>query len=107
MDTGSINSPPVILDKVDEGRGCPSATDMWTHKVYEAIQQCDSVPGEISRITTHYLQQQCMAHGCKALNQFQLLLRVRDSAETVLELFFFRLDEHGLEISSQWATRAG
>ena len=102
---GSIDSSPVILDKVDGGRGCPSAADMWTREVYDTIEQCVSVPGEISRITTHYLQQQCVAHGCKALNQFQLLLRVQGNAETVLERFLLRLDEQGLEISSPWEAR--
>jgi hypothetical protein len=46
-----------------------------------------------------------VAHGCKALNQFQLLLRVQGNAETVLERFLLRLDEQGLEISSPWEAR--
>ncbi len=70
---GSIDSPPIILDKVDGGRGCPSAVDMWTREVYEVLEQCVTVPGEISRNTLHYLEQQCIAHGCRALNQLQLL----------------------------------
>ncbi len=79
---------------------------MWTCEVYEVLEQCVTEPGEISQITTHYLQQQCTAHGCHALNQFQLLLRVRGNAETVLERFLLRLDERGLEISSPWETSA-
>ena len=77
---------------------------MWTREVYEVLEQCVTVPGEISRITLHYLEQQCIAHGCRALNQLQLLLRVRGNAETVLERFLLRLDERGLEISSPWGS---
>jgi hypothetical protein len=73
---------------------------MWTREVYEVLEQCATVTGEISRIMMHYLEPQCIAHGCYALNQLQLLLRVRGNAETVLERFLLRLDERGLEISN-------
>ena len=38
----------------------------------------------------------------RSINQLQLLLRVTNKAESVLELFLSRLDEQGLEISSPW-----
>ena len=50
-----------------------------------------------------YLRMQCTVHGCKALNQLQLLHRLGRRAESVLELFLLPLDEQGLEISSPWA----
>ncbi len=99
---GSIDSSPIILDKADGGRGCPFAVDMWTREVYEVLEQYVTVPGEISRIMIHYLEQQCIARGCHALNQLQLLLRVRGNTETVLERFLLQLNERGLEISSPW-----
>jgi hypothetical protein len=58
----------------------------------------------ISQIVGQFLRQQCTAHGCYALNQLQHLLRVGGKAELVLELVLSRLDEQGLEISSQWMT---
>ena len=101
---GSTDSSPIILDQAEGGRGCPSAVDLWTREVFEVMEQCVCLPGDISRITIHCLQQQCIAHGCYALNQLQLLLRLRGNAETVLERFLLRLDEQGLEISSPWAS---
>jgi hypothetical protein len=58
---GSIDSSPFKLDKADGGRGChgPSAVDMWTREMNKAIELCICVIAEISRMTTHYLQQQC------------------------------------------------
>ena len=99
---GSMDSSPIMLDQSDGGRGCPSATNLWTREALDVLEQCVSLPGEISRIVLHYLQQQCYAHGCHALNQLQLLLRV-GRADTVLEMLLARLDEQGLEISSPWA----
>jgi hypothetical protein len=92
-----MDSSPIIVDQSVGGRGCPSAVNLWTRAVLEVIEQCVSLPGEISRIVTHHLQQQCTAHGCYTLNQLQLLLRVTSKAESVLELFLLRLDELGLE----------
>jgi hypothetical protein len=42
----------MILDVADGGRGCPSAVVLWTREVYEVIEQCVSLPGKISQITT-------------------------------------------------------
>ena len=75
----SIDSSPMILDIADGGRGCPSAVH------YEVMDQCVSLPGEISHIMTHCLQQQCISQGCYTLNQLQLLFRIRGNAKTVLE----------------------
>ena len=88
--------------------GCPSAISLWTREVFNVIEQCVSLPGEISRIVTHYMQarEQCVAHGCHTLNQLQLLLQVAGKADSVLELFLLRIDEQGLEISSPWAIGA-
>ncbi len=36
------------------------------------------------------------------LNQIRLLVHIGDKAKSVLELFFLRLDEQGLDISSPW-----
>ena len=50
-----------------------------------------------------YLQVQCTVHSCKTLNQLQLLLRLGGRAVLVLELFLLRVEEQGLEVSSQRA----
>ena len=99
---GRMDSSPIMLDQSDGGRGCPSATNLWIREALDVLEQCVSLPSEISSIVMHYLQQQCNAHGCHALNQLQLLLRV-GRADTVLEMLLARLDEQGLEISSPWA----
>ena len=99
---GCMDSSPIIVDQSVGGRGCPLAVDLWTRAVLEVLEQCVSLPGEISQIVTHHLKQQCIAHGCYTLNQLQLLLRVTSKAKSVLELFLSRLDEQGLEISSPW-----
>lgn len=98
----SMDSSPIILDQSDGGRGCPLATNLWIREALDVLEQCISLPGEISRIVLRDLAQQCHAHGCHTLNQLQLLLRV-GRADTVLELLLTRLDEQGLEISSPWA----
>ncbi len=77
-----------------------TAMDMRTGQ--HGRQPCVGLPRDISQITTHCLQQQCILQGCYALNQLQLLLRIRGNAETALERFLLRLDGQGLEISSPW-----
>mmetsp|Transcript_55124 Transcript_55124/g.115349 ORF Transcript_55124/g.115349 Transcript_55124/m.115349 type:complete len:484 (-) Transcript_55124:655-2106(-) len=96
-----MDSSPIMLDQSDGGRGCPSATTLWIREALDVLEQCVSLPSETSRIVLHCLRQQCNVHGCHALNQLQLLLRV-GKADTVLELLLARLDEQGLEISSPW-----
>jgi len=100
--SGSMDSSPIMLGQSDGGRGCPSATNLWIREALDVLEQCISLPSEISSIVVHYLQQQCSVHGCHAFNQLQLLLRV-GKADTVLEMLLARLDEQGLEISSPWA----
>ena len=100
----SMDSSPIILDQSDGGRGCPLATNLWIREALDVLEQCISLPGEISRIVLRHLTKQCNAHGCHTLNQLQLLLRV-GRADTVLELLLTRLDEQGLEISSPWAVK--
>ena len=98
----SADGSPFLLDQSHAGRGCPSATGMWTRAVLEVLEQSVGLPGEISEMVLQHLQRQCTAYGCQTLNQLQLMLRVSGKAETVLELFLQRLDEYGLEISSPW-----
>jgi hypothetical protein len=61
----------------------PSICRPGSREVFQAIDQCHGygvgLPGEF---TTHYLRQQCMAHGCHALNQLLLLLRVGGAEES-------------------------
>ena len=45
--SGSIDSSPMMLCVEDGGRGCPSAVDLWTCEVYEVLEQCVGLPGEI------------------------------------------------------------
>ena len=97
-----MDGSPIILDQSEGGRGCPSATRMWIREAVDTLDQCISLPGEISRIVGQYLLQQCIAHGCVALNQLQYLLQVGEKAETMLEKLLLRLNEQGLEVSSPW-----
>jgi hypothetical protein len=97
-----MDGSPIILDQSEGGRGCPSATQMWIREALDTLDQCISLPGEISLIVGHYLLQQCLAHGCVALNQLQYLLQVGDQTETMLEKLLLRLNEQGLEVFSPW-----
>jgi hypothetical protein len=97
-----MDSTPIILDQEHGGRACPSATEVWISAGLDALDQCISLPGEISRIVTAHLQNACLDHGCYALNQLQRLLRISDSAETTLERLLLRLDEQGVDLSSPW-----
>ena len=96
----STDSTPLVLDLKEGGRECPSAVEVWILEVLDVLDQCVSLPGEISRLVTYHLQQLCVDHGCYALNQLQYLLRVGGVAESVFELLLLRLDEQGLSISS-------
>ena len=98
---GSDGSP-MLLDKKDGGRGCPSAADLCTAEVLDMLEQCLSLPGEISHFTKQYLYTQCTNYGCKALNQLQKLISITGTAESPTELFLQRLNAQGLEISSPW-----
>ncbi len=72
----------------------------------DTLDQCLSLPGEIAQIVRHYLLQQCIAHGCVALNQLKYLLQVGEHMETMLEKLLLRLNEQGLEVSSPWVVNA-
>jgi hypothetical protein len=98
--SSSTDSSPFILGQPDGGRGCPLASTMWTRETLEVIEQCVSLPGEISQIVRHCLRQQCFSRGCQTLNQLQLLVRISGRAKSVLKLLLLRLDEQGLDISS-------
>ena len=45
-----MDGSPIILDQSEGGRGCPSATKMWIREALDTLDQCLSLPGEISRI---------------------------------------------------------
>jgi hypothetical protein len=98
----SMDSTPIILDQEHGGRACPCATEVWIRAGLDALDQCISLPGEISRIVTAHLQNACHDHRCYALNQLQCLLRISDSADTTLERLPLRLDKQGVDLSSPW-----
>jgi hypothetical protein len=68
-----------------------------------------TLPGEISCIVLHSLQQECHAYGCSALNQLQLLLRIADyvDPDSLLCQLLLRLDEQGIFVSSPWPQHQG
>ena len=105
----SMDSSPIILDRKDGGRSCPSAPEICMHEVLATLDQCMTLPGEISQIVLHHLQMECHAHGCAALNQMQLLLRIRDYADPASTLcqLLLRLDERGIVVSSPWPPTQG
>jgi hypothetical protein len=70
----SADGSPFLLDQSHAGRGCPSATEMWTRAVLEVLEQSVGLPGEISEMVIKHLQRQCTAYGCHTLNQLQLIL---------------------------------
>ena len=71
-------------------------------EVVDTLNQCISLPGEIYLLVGQYLLQQCMVHGCVALNQLQYLLQVGEQTETMLEKLLLGLNEQGLEVSNPW-----
>ena len=74
---------------------------MWIREAVDTLDQCMSLPGGISQIVRQYLVQECIAHGCVALNQL-LVTQMGERTETMLEKPLLRLNEQGLEISSPW-----
>jgi hypothetical protein len=66
------------------------------------LEQCLSLPGEISQIIEQRLYIQCTNKGCSAINQLQQLISIRRIAESSFELFLQLLNAQGLEISSPW-----
>jgi ribonuclease HI len=105
----SMDSSPIVLDLEDGGRGCPSAPEVWMHEVLATIDQCLTLPGEIAQIILQHLCCECHAHGCAALNQMQLLLRLGGRAESgsLLGQILLRLDEQGLSVTSPWPQLTG
>jgi len=93
----SMDSSPIVLARNDGGRACPSAQEICMHEVLATLDQCMTLPGEISCIVLHSLQQECHAYGCSALNQLQLLLRIADyvDPDSLLCQLLLRLDEKG------------
>ncbi len=95
---------PMILSKQHGGRNCPHATKVWIRAAIDVLDQCISLPGEISMITMSSLQRLCTERGCHTLNQLQHLFRVGEIAESTTELLLQQLDEHGMELSSPWTS---
>ena len=105
----SMDSSPIVLDLVDGGRGCPAAPEVWMHEVLATLDQCLTLPGEIAQIVLQHLWRECNSHGCAALNQMQLLLRLGSRAESgsLLGQMLLRLDEQGLSVTSPWPPISG
>ena len=92
----------MLLSYADGGRECPSAIEVWIRDALDLLDQCLSLPGEISQIARYHLQRSCQDRGCASLDQLQRILRIGGRAQTVVELLLQRLDEQGLEVSSPW-----
>ena len=104
-----MDSSPIVLDKPDGGRGCPSAQEVWVDEVMSTLDQCLTLPGEVAQVVLHHLQRECHRCGCAALNQMQLLLRLdgRAASDSMLGQLLCRLDEQGLCVSSPWPQLSG
>ncbi len=94
-----MDSSPIILDKADSGRGCPSARAVWTEDTLRVVDQCIQLPGEVSTLVLDYVRLACSSRGCAALNQLQRVIRVDGPADSIVELLVLRLDEQGTEAS--------
>ena len=74
----------------------------WTDDVLTVMDQCIQLPGEISAILSDRLRTACFSRGCSALSQMQKVVRVDNTAESIVELLALRLDEQGAELSTPW-----
>jgi hypothetical protein len=71
------------------------------------MDQCIQLPGEISAILLDRLRTACFSRGCSALSQMQKVVRVDNTAESIVELLALRLDEQGAEFSTPWPQESG
>ncbi len=98
----SMESSVIIVDQNDGGRRCLSGREVWTDNVLAVMDQCIQLPGEISAILSDRLRTTCVSRGCSALSQMQKVVRVDNTAESIVELLALRLDEQGAELSTPW-----
>jgi len=103
----SMDSSVIIVDQNDGGRRCPSGREVWTDDVLTVMDQCIQLPGEISAILLDRLRTACFSRGCSALSQMQKVVRVDNTAESIVELLALRLDEQGAEFSTPWPQESG
>lgn len=103
----SMDSSPIILDKADSGRACPSARAVWTEDTLTVLDQCIQLPGEISTLVLDHVRLVCCSRGCAALNQLQRVIRVDGTADSIVELLALRLDEQGTDLSTPWPQEPG
>ena len=103
-----MDSSPIVIARKDGGRACPSAQEIHMHEVLATLDQCMTLQGE-SCIVLHHLQQESHSHGCAALNQLELLLRIVDhvDSDSLLCQLLLWLDEQGIFISSPWQQHQG
>jgi hypothetical protein len=94
----SMDSSVIIVDQNDGGRRCPSGREVWTDDVLTVMDQCIQLPGEISAILLDRLRTACFSRGCSALSQMQKVVRVDNTAESIVELLALRLHEQGLPL---------
>ena len=104
-----IDASPVLVASTEGGLDCPSAIEEWTQEVLTLYEQYLFLPGKVGQIIRHHLYQACLDHGLTALSQLQQVLCLNGQAhsDSVVELFLWRLYEHGLEISSPWEPMPG
>ncbi len=105
----SMDSSPIIHDKADSGRACPSARAVWTEDTLTVLDQCIQllVPGEISTLVLDHLRLACSSRGCVALSQLQRVIRVDGTADSIVELLSLRLVEQGTDLSTPWPQEPG
>jgi hypothetical protein len=94
-----MDSLPIILDKADSGRACPSARAVWTKDTLTLLDQYIQLPGEISTLVLNQVQLACSSRGCAALSHLQRVIRVDGAADSIVELLALRLlDEQGTDL---------
>jgi hypothetical protein len=73
------NSPLVLAGTAGDCES-RSAQEIYMQEALETPDQCMTLTGEIAQLILSHLQHECWAHGCSALDQLQLLLRIQDSS---------------------------
>ncbi len=102
-----MDSSPIILDKADSGRACPSARAVWTEDTLTVLDQCIQLPGEISTLVLDHVRLACSSRGCAALSQLQRVIRVDGAADSIVERLALQLDEQGTDLSTPWPQEPG
>ncbi len=81
----SMNSSVIIVDRNDGGRRCPLGREVWTDDLLTVMDQCIQSNGEISAILLDRLRTACFFRGCSALSQMQKVVRVDNTAESIVD----------------------